>query len=110
MSATDGFWSSLAGIFERIKMLAHDAIWGTVNDTTKEIASSAAALPSTDEEQPQGHYVPFVVWQTMEDPRVCDECDSNAGTYNPEEEVLPDLPCHSYCRCWLEPEPQLVAD
>lgn len=40
------------------------------------------------------------IWQTMEDGRVCDECDPNDGLTRDEVSPEDEIPLHPYCRCY----------
>lgn len=85
----DDFWSSLHGLLLRAEALAHDLIWGTLNDTTIEAASLLPVEGVT------------VSWTTMADDKVCAECDDNDGDYDIDE-FLPECPAHPNCRCYWD--------
>lgn len=48
------------------------------------------------------------IWQTLEDARVCDQCDPNDGLER--DEVDDDIPAHPNCRCFWRLVPQQWAD
>ena len=47
-----------------------------------------------------GGYTEQRIWRTMEDERVCDECESQDGLEEADWEY--DIPLHPICRCFIE--------
>jgi len=50
-----------------------------------------------------GGDVPYVIWHTANDEKVCAICGPREGQIFPIEDKDEVWPAHPYCRCWLEP-------
>lgn len=42
------------------------------------------------------------IWHSEDDERLCDDCASLNDEMFENKEDIPDIPCHSNCRCWVE--------
>ena len=87
-----GYWNTLAGITARISDVAHNFSWASLGEAIKGIFVS----------EPTAKYL---VWKTADDDNVCDLCTDGEGmSFTEDDAMLPDLPIHVDCRCWMELE------
>jgi hypothetical protein len=97
MSAPD-FWKTLKGLRARLADIAHHFTWSSLNTTVKE---TVAVLEPEDPETGEPRKL---LWVTMEDEKVCDYCNEQEGEYSFDDEFLPMIPGHVFCRCWWQIE------
>jgi len=92
LAGTVGYWLSQQGLFKRVNMLAEDFTYNTVNTAMLDAAVTLNAS--------------MVQWETVEDERVCDVCESYGsggdghGFYRFGAVDMPTPPpVHPNCRC-----------
>lgn len=82
------FWTSEAGILERIGMLADQVIFGSFNNALK---ISATAIGATD-----------FTMAGPDDEKTCDYCGMYLGETYRRGMFMPELPAHPWCRHWWD--------
>ena len=95
----EDYWSTPQGIIRRIKSLAQDFTYKSVNGAIRIYG--------------QKNKVKWLAWLTVGDDRVCIICQTAAsggrGGFYQSNWFMPEMPAHAGCRCqwivyFLEPE------